>query len=348
MKKINSLLILAMLVTMLLPITSQALTFGTMRGGPPIRDTTPPPQELDWGYVRIGSAAARAATTGVVQVAVLDTGVDYDHPDLATVITYCYDVVNRVEGCVAVDDTDGHGTHTAGTIGAIDNDIGIIGGAAGHVELYIYKVLATNGGDWTDLADAIVMAANGPDGIEGNEDDAEVISMSLGGDISSSQSTIDMLQTAVDYAYNAGTVLVAAAGNEGDGDISTTEPSWPAMSNGVIAVGATGIHDGTNFVTTYTGVESDVFPTFSNTGSYVAISAPGVYITSLAPGGGTAVMSGTSMATPYLASVVALIMANNPGITPAQVLSILQTNAIDIGYDALQQGAGLVDAAASV
>ncbi|MCY3414954.1 MAG: S8 family serine peptidase [Candidatus Heimdallarchaeota archaeon] len=347
MKKLNSLLLFGMLFLMMIPaITTAELTFDIMRGGPPTGGTTPQPQVLDWGYERIGSAIGRAAATGMVQVAVLDTGIDYDHPDIAGVLAWCYDVIENIEGCVAANDEDGHGTHTAGTIGAIDNDIGIVGGAAGYVEIYALQVLGRRGGDWGDLATAIVMAANGPDGIEGNADDAEVISMSLGGDISSSPSTIAMLQDAIDYAYNAGTVLVASAGNEGDGSSTTTEPSWPAMNDNVIAVAASGIIDGSSFVTSMDLYVDDAIVSFSNSGDYVDITGPGVYITSLAPGGGTAVMSGTSMACPYVASVVALIMAANPGITPAQVENILFGNAMDIGYNVLSQGAGLVNAAA--
>lgn len=351
MKNYKASFVMFILLATMIPVFTSAnnYTFDVMKGNG--RWSEPPvigAQVLDWGYERIDAAAARAATTGVVQVAVLDTGVDTDHPDLAGVVTWCYDAINRIEGCANVEDTEGHGTHTAGTIGALDNDIGIVGIAAGHVELYILKVLASNGGDWYDLGDAIRVAADGPDGIEGNADDAEVISMSLGGDISSAPELQTYLQDAVDYAIAAGTVVVSSAGNEGDGDIATTEPAWPAMTEGVIAVGATGIVADGSFVQTWTGAEDDVFPTFSNTGDYVDISAPGVYITSLYNDGTTTVMSGTSMACPAIAAVVALIMANNPGISPAAVASILYANAIDIGYDALQQGAGLVDAAASV
>ena len=351
MRKYKSSIIMLILLATMLPVVSAAnnFTFDVMRGGRPVVvDPVPEPQVLDWGYERIGAGFARATTTGVVQVAVLDTGYDTDHADLAGVVTWCYDAINRIEGCANVEDTDGHGTHTSGTIGALDNDIGIVGIASGHVELYIIKVLGAAGGDWYDLADAIRVAADGPDGILGTADDAEVISMSLGGDLTTALDIQVYLQDAVDYAIAGGTVVVAAAGNEGDGSIATTEPSWPAMSVGVIAVGATGISDGTNFVTTWTGAEDDVFPTFSNTGDYVDISAPGVYITSLYNDGTTAVLSGTSMACPAVAAVAALIMANNPGISPADVASILYSFAIDIGYDPLQQGAGLVDADASV
>lgn len=348
MRKLNVMLVTILLVVGMIPMTSaREFSFDIMKAG---RWTDPQiePQVLDWGYERIDASTARAMSSGVVQVAVLDTGVDTDHVDLAGVVTWCYNAIDQIEGCAAVEDEEGHGTHTAGTIGALDNDIGIVGIAAGHVELYIIQVLSRRGGDWYDLADAIRIAADGPDGIEGNEDDAEVISMSLGGDISAAPDIIAYLQDAVDYAYNAGTVLVASAGNEGDGDVTTTEPSWPAMNDHVIAVGATGIYDGSGFVTTWTGAEEDVFPTFSNTGNYVDISAPGVYITSLYNDGTTTVMSGTSMACPAVAAVAALIMATNPGISPLGVEIALYNGAIDMGYDARLQGAGLLFAPTSI
>lgn len=341
-KKISSILIISVLFLSILPVmTAASFAFDINRGnGKWAEDPTPEAQVLDWGYVRIGAEAARAAATGVVQVAVLDTGVDTDHPDLAGVVTWCVDVIDNV----SCEDEDGHGTHTTGTIAALDNEIGIVGAAAGHVEMYMLKVLGRSGGDWYDLGTAIRMAADGPDGIEGNADDAEVISMSLGGDISSAPEIIDMLQDAIDYAWNAGTVIVSSAGNEGDGDSTTIEPAWPAMNDHVIAVGATGIYYDGSFVTEYTGAEEDAFVSFSNSGPYLDIAAPGVYITSLAPGGGTAVMSGTSMSCPYVAAFVALIMGNNPGISPLEVESILYGNALDIGYPLWTQGAGLLQA----
>ena len=339
------------LIVALLPIMAVATyTFDIQRGGygggggggyvPPVIG----PQVTDWGYDRVGAAAARAAATGLAQVAVLDTGVDTDHVDLEGVVTWCYNAITHLEGCANVEDADGHGTHTSGTIGALDNDVGIVGVAAGHVELYMIQVLGSSGGDWYDLADGIRYAADGPDHVSGTADDPEVISMSLGGDISSAPDIQTYLQDAIDYARAAGTIVVASAGNEGDGDSTTIEPSWPAMSDGVITVGATGIYADGGFVQTWTGAEEDVFPTFSNSGPYVNIAGPGVYITSLYNDGTTAVMSGTSMSCPLVAAIIALIMGNNPGIDQAGVEAILYGNAIDIGYPTFTQGAGLVQA----
>lgn len=306
-------------------------------------------QILDWGYVRIGAADARSRTTGVVQVAVLDTGIDFDHPDLAGVVTWCYSAIKKTEGCDRnTDDSDGHGTHVAGTIAALDNSQDIVGAAAGHVEIYNIKVLGRRGGDWNDLAHGIRVAAEGPDRILGTADDAEVISMSLGGDISAFPDIQQMLQDAIDYARSGGSAVVAAAGNEGTCDPGDVQHSWPAENQGVITVGATGIYANGAFVREYTGAEQDVMPCFSNEmpPGVVDVAAPGVYITSLKRGGGTTEMSGTSMATPYTSAIVALLMAN--GYSADQALNRLKATAIDMGYPSTLQGAGLIDAAAAV
>ena len=335
MKKLKGLTLICLMFLTILPIFTAAgaddmLPVQAFVGKPGSSDG----QITDWGYTRIGSDTARASTSGAVQVAVLDTGADYDHPDLAAAIGWCYNAIDRTSGCSEVDDINGHGTHTSGTIAALDNDQGTLGIAADHIELYIIKVLGPQGGSWEDLNHAIRVASEGPDGVQGTDDDAEVISMSLGGDLSSSPDIQAALQEAVDYAMAGGTVLVAAAGNEGDGDDTTQENSWPAMSDGVIAVAATDSEDN--------------FPSWSNTGSYVDISAPGVSITSLWLRGGTKTISGTSMACPHVAAVAAMIMANNPGFSPDEVANRLYSTAEDLGYSNNQQGAGLVDAAAAV
>ncbi len=97
-----------------------------------------------------------------------------------------------------------HGTHVTGTIAAIDNSIDSVGVAAGHVEIYSRKSLGKSGGSLDDLAWSIMHATDGPDGILKTADDTEVIAMSLGGDISSSPSTIAMLQDAIDYSTSNG------------------------------------------------------------------------------------------------------------------------------------------------
>ncbi len=348
MKK-NGLLLISIMAFAMLPlvITNQVSGFHLVdgydlsgvipyKGKPGGGGGTPTPQVADWGYMRVNADGARAATSGSVIVAVLDTGVDSKHADLQGVLVSCFSGIKRADYACDdrnVKDDDGHGTHVAGTIAALDNTQDSVGVASGHVQIISGKVLGRRGGDWADLSWAIMHAT---------DLGANVITMSLGGDISSSQSTIDMLQNAIDYAYNRGVAIVAAAGNEGDATCSATdtEPSWPAMNNNVIAVGATGLHDGTNFVTEWTGAEDDVFPCFSNSGSYVDISAPGVYITASAAGGGVTDLSGTSMAAPHVAAMLVLLMAQ--GMSNVQAENYILNNAIDLGYPATLQGAGLM------
>ncbi len=356
MKKINGIMLIMIMFLSILPVVTVAVAVpGELHiMGKPAGVGKPGPsgQVTDWGYARIGADIARASISAgtKIHVAVLDTGVDYSHPDLAGVVTWCYSAIKQTEGCDRNSaDDDGHGTHVAGTIAALDNDIDSVGAAAGFVEIYNIKVLGKRGGDWYDLADAIRYATDGPDHTPGTADDADVISMSLGGDLTGATDIINYLQAAIDYADSYGVIIVAAAGNEGTCDPGDTQSSWPAMNNHVIAVGATGIVDSSgNWVTTWTGAESDAMPCFSNVlpNNMVDVSAPGVYITSLKKGGGTTEMSGTSMATPYTSAVIALMLAN--GWSYSAVLSRLQSTAIDMGYDASLQGAGLINAAAAV
>jgi subtilisin family serine protease len=186
-------------------------------------------------------------------------------------------------------------------------------------------VLSDSGSGYSsDIARGIVEAVKGPDDTLGTEDDADVISMSLGGPSSS------ILYDAVKYAYNNGVVLVAAAGNEG-----ASTPSYPAGYPEVIAVGA---------------IDSNYnVPTWSNRNPDLV--APGVTIYSTLPGNTYGYKSGTSMACPHVSGVVAILQAMRlqaglGKLTPDQVRQILISTAIDLGvkgYDE-QYGYGLVDA----
>ncbi|AEA46907.1 Subtilisin [Archaeoglobus veneficus SNP6] len=195
--------------------------------------------------------------------------------------------------------------------------------------LYAVKVLNRLGSGWlSDIIAGMEWAVN---------NDMDVISMSLG---TSTYSAI--FEEACNATYNAGLVIVAAAGNEGDGNLSTTETSYPAAFDSVIAVGATD--------------ENDSVAYFSNTGPYLELAAPGVNIYSTLPtyrvtlsntyGYDYGTLSGTSMACPHVAGVAALIIAANPGISNVEVRQILQQTADDIdenGWDPAY-GYGLVDA----
>ena len=269
---------------------------------------------------RIGMPAVWSTMTGApsVVVAILDTGTTIDHEDLAGAnFVAPFDFIH---GTLDAVDDEGHGTHVTGTIAArTNNGLGIAGMAPG-VSIMPIKVLDNSGGgDFSDLFDAIDYARN---------NNADVISMSLGGELSSAQ--IAAGQPVFNAAYAAGITIVAAAGNSAN---STIE--YPCAFIHVICVGATD--------------NGDKHASFSNTNNSVDVSAPGVDIASTVPGG-YATASGTSMATPHVAALAGLILSAHPGETPDQVEATIRSTAVDLGpagWD-VQFGYGRIDAAAAV
>jgi subtilisin len=299
-------------------------------GGTPAQ----PNETLPWGITQINADDAWATTTGAsIKVAVIDTGIQSNHPDLQDNIkggTHFFTRGISLQQDSNWEDDNGHGTHVAGTIAGIDNDIGVVG-VAPNVELYAVKVLDRSGsGSWAAVAAGIRWAA---------DNGMNVASMSLGGSGGTSG-----LADAVSYALAAGVVLVAAAGNSGDGNAATTEVSYPAAYDGVIAVGATN--------------SANAVASFSSSASYVALCAPGVSVFSTYKGSSYATLSGTSMATPHVSGVAALVLTTtipaaydadtNGAWAPAEVKAKLQDSATDIGAAANSCGAGLVDAAAAI
>ncbi len=295
---------------------------------------TQPNETLPWGITQINADDAWSTTTGSsIKVAVIDTGIQPDHPDLQDNIKGGVRFYTR--GFTLYQDSkwaddNGHGTHVAGTIAGIDNTIGVVG-VAPNVELYAVKVLDKSGsGSWASVAAGIRWAA---------DNGMNVASMSLGGSSGTTE-----LADAVSYALDAGVVLVAAAGNSGDGSASTTEVSYPAAYSGVIAVGATS--------------SSNAVASWSSSASYVALCAPGVSVFSTYKGSSYATLSGTSMATPHVSGTAALVMSTTISSTydsngdgawqPSEVKAKLQGTATDIGAATNSCGAGLVDAAAAV
>ncbi len=275
-------------------------------------------ETVPWGVERIGARLVHPYQTGDgVKVAVIDTGIDYNHPDLAGKVVGGVDFVQDDDDPM---DDNGHGTHCAGIIAAVDNDIGVIGVAPG-AGLYAVKVLDSTGSGYvSDVAAGIEWAV---------KQGAKVISMSLGSD---SDSTT--LRNACDAAYAAGVLLVAAAGNDYRkwGSIEFDTVDYPARYSSVIAVGATD--------------QSDGKASWSSTGSALELAAPGVSINSTYKGGTYATMSGTSMACPHVAGTAALVWANEPGLTNAEVRARLQQTADDLGSVGWDKwyGYGLVDA----
>ena len=317
MKIGNAWIIIVLLFPVIFPVTgsfAQAITTDpTIQVGPPWAgggdDTTYPWQDSDpetpWGIERVfnGDYYGDSVNTKV-QVAILDTGIDIDHPDLAANIKWAVDTTGQ-----GINDVQGHGTHVAGTIGAVRDNSGVVGMYA-FVEIYAIKVLGNGGsGSWDDLILGIDYAMQGPDGVKGTEDDADVISMSLGASSDPGQAVHDKIIE----AYNAGIVLVAAAGNEGDGDPSTEEISYPAAYPEVISVGATD--------------KDDTIASFSNSGFHVEVSAPGVDVYSTYKNGGYTTLSGTSMATPHVSGFIALYIALN-GKQPVGTFDDTDTNTI--------------------
>lgn len=252
-----------------------------------------------------------------IVVAVLDTGIDLTHPDLASAIwvnpgeipgngldddsngfvddVYGWDFAANDN---LPDDDHGHGTHVAGIAAAVlNNGIGIAG-VAGGVTIMPVDVFMGGIGTYEDLIRAIVYAA---------DNGAHVINMSLG---ASSYSRGE--EMAVDYAWSRGAVVVAAAGNT-----ARESYHYPAAHHNVIAVAAT--------------TAADYLASFSTRGDFVDVAAPGLQVFSTFRGNRYTFMSGTSMASPHVAGLAALILSRNPGLTPAQVRAIIEATATDLG-----------------
>lgn len=289
---------------------------------PPKTPPPQPPEALPWGVDRIDAdlvwdidhnlAVDAGANVGAgVKVAVLDTGIDLDHPDLQANIT---GGKNTISPGKTPDDDNGHGTHVAGIIAGVDNAIGVIGVAPG-ASLYAVKVLNRQGSGFTsDIIEGIQWSISAG---------VNVINMSFG-----TPSDSQALHDALISAYNSGIVLVAAAGNSGPGDNTVL---YPGAYSEVIAVSATD--------------SSDAIASWSSRGPQVELAAPGVNISSTYKGGGYKTLSGTSMASPHVAGVAVLVIAS--GVTdPAQVRARLQGTADDLGSTGPDQlyGYGLVDA----
>jgi hypothetical protein len=302
--------------------------------------------ELDnaWGVTRIGAGTVHeGGNKGAgVELAIIDSGINYDHPDLNDNYTGGYDFV---EGDRDPMDVYGHGTHVAGTACAEDNGNGDPDGPYGVVgvapacALYALRVLDDAGfGDASDLIAAMQWSVD--NGIQ-------VANLSLGWDLNPG----DTVKAAFDNAEDAGLVIVAAACNNGNRPGRGDNVCYPALYDSVIAVAATD--------------DNDRRANFSSTGAQVELAAPGVSVFStwnddtgyLDPQpvcrqeeGIQACYkygSGTSMAAPHVAGTAALILAANPSWSNVQVRAQLQATADDLGdtgWDP-QYGWGLVDAA---
>lgn len=250
---------------------------GTPNGGPCEGDgggsggqTTP------WGVSRVGGPVSSSGTAWVI-----DTGIDLDHPDLNVDQARSETFITRGKDSKSADDGNGHGTHVAGTIAALDNDIDVVGVAAGATVVAV-KVLDSRGsGSYSGVI-------AGVDYVAANASNGDVANMSLGGP------TSQALDDAVRNAADAGVKFALAAGNDGD-DANNYSPARVEYNN----------------VWTVSAIDdSDTFASFSNysgpTDPPIEFAAPGVSVQSLYKNGGTATLDGTSMASPHVAGLLLL------------------------------------------
>ena len=305
--------------------------------------------------------------TGIV-VAVIDTGYR-PHADLAANIVPGYDFITDTavsndgngrdadasdpgDAIVAGECGSGyptqdqssswHGTHVAGTIAAVTNNGTGVAGVAFGAKVQPVRVLGKCGGYTSDIADAIIWASGGTvSGVPANATPARVLNLSLGGSGTCDTTT----QNAINSARSRNAVVVVAAGNSNANAANYS----PASCTGIVTVAAVNRSGGRAY--------------YSNYGSVVEVAAPGGDMTSAAANGilstlnaGTttpgadvyAYYQGTSMATPHVAGVVALMLAKNASLTPDQVITMLQSTARAFPATCSQCGAGIVDAAAAV
>ena len=241
-----------------------------------------------------------------INIAVLDTGISSEH-----------DNINSVEWerslvTSSADDKNGHGTHVAGIISASFNNTSNVRGVAPGVSIYNVKVLDNNGfGELDDVAQGIKIAARGPDGIEGTQDDADIISMSLGGNSGF------MMNDAVD-AVTPETIVVASAGNGENID-------YPAKFENTISVASVS--------------ESKEPAFFSASGKENDLAAPGNSVKSTSKNGGFVKKSGTSMAAPHVSGSLALVLSQ-ANIDSGQAESILESSTEDVHKEGFDKATG--------
>ncbi|GID27371.1 S8 family serine peptidase [Paractinoplanes brasiliensis] len=289
--------------------------------GVPSGSDTYRPQQWDFTKIRVADAWPQSTGAGVV-VAVIDSGVDAAHPDLAGNVLSGYDAIANQAGVST--DPNGHGTHVAGTIAAVTGNGAGVSAIAPDTKILPIKVLGASGsGYMSDTAEGIIWAA---------DNGAGVINMSLGG-----SSKLSAVSNAIMYARSKGVVVVASSGND---RAQGSPTNYPAADEGVIGVAATD--------------SADRIATYSTAGSYVDVAAPGTAILSTYPTALAAnpyqILSGTSMAAPHVAAVAALIKAYRPALSPDQVQAALQSSAVDLGVTGRDNdfGFGRIDAVAAL
>jgi thermitase len=274
-------------------------------GGRPDADIDAPE---GWDAAGLGSFPA----TGGVKIGIVDTGIDQTHPELSGKVVDCGAAFGGTVASGACVDDNMHGTHVAGTIAAKANNATGVAGVAFNASLSICKALYTAAG--TGLTSDVANCINWT-----HTHGAKVISMSLGGGDSTT------LHQAVQAAWagggTGGSVLVAAAGNDGDGTLN-----YPAAYSEVVSVAATD--------------DNDARASFSNANADVEVAAPGVDVLSTIPGGQYATLSGTSMATPHASGVAGVLWQLFPTDTAAGIRSRLDGAVDDLGPAGRDQSFG--------
>ena len=330
----------------------------------------PPYFNSQWGITAVASSSVSSTTQGMnVTVAVIDSGVDASHPDLAGKVingvdyrdgfSYLNETTNLIDNCVSYTNADysgtgrtkpvhvdfgkydpnGHGTHVAGIIAS--NGIGVKS-VAPQAKIMPVRVMSEQGtGDMSDVACGIIYAAN---------NGAQVINMSLGFEPSAIATVPDenaAIRAAVEYAISKNVVVVAATGNDGTTGVSFL----PADLPNVIGVGAVYSSSGNSIAS------------FSNRGNFVDVVAPGVGIWSTCSANPIydvcttsdgdsryESLDGTSMATPFVSGLAALVLSMDGNLKNSDVASIITASAIDkgaVGYDQIY-GYGLINAPAAI
>lgn len=278
---------------------------------------------IQWALPKIGAPSAWDVTTGSsnVTVALIDSGLDMSHSEFSGRIVYPRD---EIEEDGTPQDTCDHGTHVTGILAAQGNNGSGIAGVAWDVKILPVRVLTGNSSGCTgsefDIRDGIYWAVN---------HGARVINLSLGAlpDFGQTcEQTYKFMSTAIEDAYNAGVLVVAAAGNYGASGLTC-----PALQPETMSVGAT--------------TSTDQRAWYSNYGTGLSVVAPGDDIFSTIPGG-YGYISGTSMATPHVAGLAALVWSLDPSLTNDQVRDRIQDSADDLGVAGWDQyfGYGRINA----